>query len=166
MRDYGSVAIAHSSGEGDMGRFQGGPQVALLVAGVALALGGSALFAIVAHTKTPFYEAGGTAPPDSAPRGYLAKYPGPSLAKRVPMALAPESPPAAVQVADAGLVGPPIAVAGPPKGLPDTVPPDSLSQREYVVAVVGPPEPKPAEREPFEANFPEPTSPAAAVAQA
>src|SRR3954469_16539613 len=43
---------------------------ALAAAGLAIALGGAALFAIVAHTRTPFFQMMGTAPPDfaSAPR--------------------------------------------------------------------------------------------------
>ena len=116
-----------------MGRFQGGPQAALLVAGVAMALGGSALFGLIAHTKTPFFEKAGTAPPDSPPKN------------------------PAIQMAKSGWPTPATpATPKPPESPspPDTVPAESLTPRESVVVVLGPAESHPSE--PFEANFPVP----------
>lgn len=141
-----------------MGRFQGGSQSALLVSGLALAFAGAALFGIVAHTRTPFFERAGTAPPDSF------RQMGPTNVARIvapiPASLGPPPkplrlPPIVMPVADAQPAGTPIAAAAPPQ-LADSVPPDSLSQRESVLEAPKLALARLSEREPFEANFPEP----------
>ena len=112
-------------------------QAALVVGGIAIALGGAALFAIVVHTRTPWstQRIVGLVPLDSlspvefvVPKSEEFKRP---LHKTVPA----EPPPAQTQIAAAP------AVMGPP------APPDSLSQGESVVA---PPETRIAEVKPLE----------------
>ena len=100
-----------------MGRIQGGypkqdsARSALVVAGFAMAVGSAALFAIVAHTRTPFFSLDGTrtAPPDSPPASQpLIPL---SFAKRkFPGVIADEPSRAEVQDAESGHAAAPEAL--------------------------------------------------------
>src|SRR6476619_5373784 len=82
---------------------------ALAAAGVAIALGGAALFAIVAHTRTPFFQSMGTAPPDFGSARRPVESPRTAeldFAPRLLKPIAPEPPVAemrTVEVAPAAL---------------------------------------------------------------
>jgi hypothetical protein len=107
--------------------------VALVVGGVALALGGAALFAIVAHTRTPWstQRIVGLVPLDSlAPADFVVPLPSVALKGKRPAAVPVEPPPAPTQM-----------VAAPPASMPPATP-DSLSQGESVVVL---PKPSPIE---------------------
>src|SRR5689334_6894769 len=108
-----------------MWRVQGGHRshdsahTALVIAGIAVALGGAALFGIVAHTRIPLRMTG-TAPPD------------------LPRQFAVEPRPAATQLALAEIPAPLPVDASPAS---DTSPLvlDSLSKGESVVLLPKPP---------------------------
>src|SRR3954471_22502291 len=99
------------------GRQRDSAYVALLVGGIAVALGSAALFGMVAHTWTPFLpqKGAGASTHDSSSRGKSAvpsKPPDVVQAKRdPPKAIPVESPPAESTLTDAGPAAAPPAVA-------------------------------------------------------
>ena len=106
-------------------RVHGDSHAALVAAGIAMALGGAALFGIVAHTKTPFYAVGGTSPRDSLPKVAESsrtkrRAPMPMPAEQPATEAPTERPAAESQTPEAALaVAPPAEV---PPGQGDTVP--------------------------------------------
>jgi len=131
-------------------------RTALVTAGIALVVGGAALFGIIAHTKIPFRLAG-TSPPDNL---VFVGPPAPATPQPVasdhpirgrPVELlvqsrSSEPPPAEADIAETMPVEPP-----PPKGEAGTVLVDSLTRGETVVLLpkapsrlmVQPPQPTP-----------------------
>ncbi len=126
-----------------MGRLQGGiraldsARAALIVGGIATALAGAALFAIVAHTRTPWstQRIVGLVPLDSLARADFVVPAQPPTVKNKP-----------VQVAAA-----PVVPAAP---LPPA-PPDSLLKGESVVDLSKPVEAKPVEAAPIDTRVAE-----------
>src|SRR5258706_11591738 len=115
-----------------MGRLHGvlrGPDsahVALVVGGIAIALGGAALFGIIAHTRTPWstQRVVGLVPLDSLARAdFVVPLPSAELKGKRPGPIPAEPPPAPSQMA-----------AAPPAATPPAAP-DSLSQGESVVVL-------------------------------
>ena len=108
--------------------------VALVIAGIAIALGGASLFGIVAHTKTPFLQRFGTSPPDNVPppdnwasRKLDTRHARRVIPEPIPADLPPDPLPESLPKAEAV-----IAAAPPPRrcrpGMP-TSPSPSLRSR-------------------------------------
>jgi len=140
--------------------------VALVIAGIAIALGGASLFGIVAHTKTPFLQRFGTSPPDNVPppdnwasrkletRQARRVVPEPIPADPPPDPL-PDSPPKA----EAVIAAAPPAEEVPPKNADEPIAIASLTRGESVVLLPRPSESlqkKMEEMKPIETAPPEP----------
>jgi hypothetical protein len=140
-----------------MGRLQwaggrgDGAHAALVVGGIAIAIGGAALFGMVAHTWTPFLpqKGAGLSPFDSVASGPSAPS-SPLIPRRKLPAGFPFQPrPEEFQVADASPT-PELRIASIPAPIPESpVPPDSLSPHEFAVVEVVAAGPRKAEPEPL-----------------
>jgi len=140
--------------------------VALVIAGIAIALGGASLFGIVAHTKTPFLQRFGTSPPDNVPPpdNWASRKLDTRQARRVipepipadpPPDPMPDSPPKA----EAVIAAAPPAEEVPPQNADEPIAIASLTRGESVVLLPKPSESlqrKMEEMRPIETAPPEP----------